>query len=1386
MNRMLLLFGALLGAALQIQAQGHSVPDAVLEDHRRVVPGEIVVKFIDEADCDVVYDNMGKALSAFDVQAFLPEGVVVAESKVLFDKKSIDRSLDHKAELAAKSTKTPQEMSMKGISLKNVFQVKLELPEEGAGPDPTSDVLAALNENPLVEYAEPNYVVKLEDFNVDRILTESDVMAMAAAAPMPPTGEPNDPLYGNQANLGQVHLPEVWANHTSGDSTQVIAILDSGVDYNHPDLAANTWVNHAEINGIEGYDDDGNGYVDDFHGWDFINADNAPLDDNLHGTHVAGIAAAVTDNEIGIAGACWNAQIMPIKVFQSTGVGNASTIAEGISYAANNGATVLNMSFGSYAESSLMLSALENAYATAALVASAGNNGIKIGPCLGCFPHYPSAYSFVLGVEDSPKPTDGYTNWDQDGPVFTQYANLLNYEVTTPGTGILSTVPNGGYASVTGTSMSAPLMSACVALYQELKPEDSKELMFGSFINTSDGDYVNLLECIETEPTPQLQVLSATFRDTIAGQNGNGYTESGEIIEILPLIKNYWGPSDDVRVGIAFAQYEDTSKADILVSEAALGSVSAYATLQNLDGGLQIQLDENVNNNVDIRFDVSVWSGPDSAYLSTEEIVLNVKNRILLSGLISEDYVMEEGKEYLIVDNVVMGTGTHLTIEPGVKVYFSDNKSMVFRGTVDAIGTPEERIQFLPENVFWGELEYQGQGGAFGANFVNCDFTLGEDIWAYAYDHASFTDCQWFDFRGTCYGYANLTRCNITENIQPGFSSWYFWFAYDAVANNVINNRALYLQGDLGGTNVVENNNFLNNWLNVPGVGNARSFSSGAPWLSNNDVYLTDSTNYLGSSNPEVLEYLIEDFFEDGDLGIFEGYGAPQPSSEAHGIVWKVLVNGLDAQDEYEALDPIGVGEHEFQIYFNRAMDVSVAPKLSYGVTIPYNQRQVSEEGTWSADSTVYTVTHEVGIGAADGISRIRVQDAVDNEGWTIPVEDSRFNMLVQSAGSASTGFFATPGLGKIELNWEAPSEELVGDLLGYNMYRYQVDTAGNELEVQLLNTALLTDETFVDFEVEEGEQYFYKYKILRTSFQETDFSSSVTASPLTALLGDSNGDFAVNVMDVIHDVDYILGMNPQPFIFNAADVNNDLMINVLDVVGTVDIILNPVAGGTTVNAMAGPNYYPNTPVGDVTLTWENGTLMAESQQAIAGLQLALEGTHEVTFPVALAGMEKMVYQQEGQTIVLLFNFANQGFDAGRTELFSIADGEAELDLTRASVANDGGAPLTPVFRSEVLRPNTSPAQNDGKDWLVSFPNPASDAVQLEYCLPRTVEQVDLVVYNAQGAVVAQQSNLRNAPGISAHTLDVSSWQSGNYVVVLRGIQGRHVVCHQVERLAVR
>ena len=202
-------------------------------------------------------------------------------------------------------------------------------------------------------------------------------------------------------NITATNIDDVWDTESTGNGSQIIAILDTGVDYIHPDLEENIWINEAELNGIEGYDDDENGYIDDIRGWDFHHQTNTPLDDNMHGTHVAGIAGAVGNNGIGIAGAAWDVKLMPLKVFQASGIGDAATIAQGIEYAYMNGATVLNMSFGSFAESFTMKAALENAYSTAILVAAAGNNGVAIGPCMGCAPFYPAAYSFIVGVEDA-------------------------------------------------------------------------------------------------------------------------------------------------------------------------------------------------------------------------------------------------------------------------------------------------------------------------------------------------------------------------------------------------------------------------------------------------------------------------------------------------------------------------------------------------------------------------------------------------------------------------------------------------------------------------------------------------------------------------------------------------------------------------------------------------------------------------------------------------------------------------------------------------------------------------------------------------------------------------------------------------------------------------
>ena len=140
------------------------------------------------------------------------------------------------------------------------------------------------------------------------------------------------------------------------------------------------------------------------------------------------------------------------------------------------------MSFGSYAESNTLKTALEYAYNTTILVAAAGNDGIFIGPCLICAPFFPAAYTYVLGVEDRPIPPPlgtGYTNYDQDGPIATNwFIQQLNYELAAPGTGIISTIPNGGYGTLSGTSMSAPLLSGAAALYMQIKDSSNKEILF--------------------------------------------------------------------------------------------------------------------------------------------------------------------------------------------------------------------------------------------------------------------------------------------------------------------------------------------------------------------------------------------------------------------------------------------------------------------------------------------------------------------------------------------------------------------------------------------------------------------------------------------------------------------------------------------------------------------------------------------------------------------------------------------------------------------------------------------------------------------------------------------------------------------------------------------
>jgi len=306
-----------------------------------------------------------------------------------------------------------------------------EIPQIGAQilaipPGEVEAKIAAYRADPRVEYVEPDYLAR-------------------------PAYEPNDPFYndGHQWGSRKIHASLAW-DLCTGDSNVVIAIVDWGVDLQHPDLRAKIWTNPEEIpdNGV---DDDGNSYIDDVYGWDFANDDNDPQDDYGHGSHVGGIAAAATDNGVGVAGVAFDSRIMAVKVGDgTTGTARYSDIAKGIIYAADNGAKVINLSLGGYAFSSYLENAVNYAWnAGCVLVGAAGNNNLSV-------PFYPAAYENVIGVSATEQ-SDTRASWSNYG---------WYISVVAPGVNIYSTYWNGSstYAYMSGTSMATPHVAGLAAL----------------------------------------------------------------------------------------------------------------------------------------------------------------------------------------------------------------------------------------------------------------------------------------------------------------------------------------------------------------------------------------------------------------------------------------------------------------------------------------------------------------------------------------------------------------------------------------------------------------------------------------------------------------------------------------------------------------------------------------------------------------------------------------------------------------------------------------------------------------------------------------------------------------------------------------------------------
>jgi serine protease len=270
---------------------------------------------------------------------------------------------------------------------------------------------------------------------------------------------PNDPQYSSLYAMAKIGAPTAW-DTTTGSGNFVVAVIDSGVDYNHPDLAANMWRNPGEING-DGIDNDGNGLVDDYYGANFIGANNGnPFDDNGHGTHVAGTIGAVGNNGVGVAGVNWGVKIMALKFLSATGSGSTSDAVEAINYAVAHGVKVSNNSWGGGGYSATLFNAIQAAQAKGHIfVAAAGNENVNIDTT----PSYPASYNLanVVAVASTTS-TDARSGFSNFGST--------TVDIAAPGSGIVSTTPNNTYSNFSGTSMAAPHVAGAIALYWDANP----------------------------------------------------------------------------------------------------------------------------------------------------------------------------------------------------------------------------------------------------------------------------------------------------------------------------------------------------------------------------------------------------------------------------------------------------------------------------------------------------------------------------------------------------------------------------------------------------------------------------------------------------------------------------------------------------------------------------------------------------------------------------------------------------------------------------------------------------------------------------------------------------------------------------------------------------
>lgn len=571
-------------------------------------------------------------------------------------------------------------------------------------------------------------------------------------------------------------LESVWGNEKYGNTAGegvVVAVIDTGVDYNHEDLQDNIWTNSAEVSGQKGTDDDNNGYVDDVHGINLIDPNETPMDDHGHGTHVAGIIA-MENNNVGGVGIAYKSKIMPIKAGGSDGTLYSSDIAKGIEYAYKNGADVINMSFGSSAHSALIENALQDAFGSCVLVAAAGNEGMPTADCPYNLPSanmYPAAYSYVIGVMayDENNKFASFSNWD-----YLPNANA-EYEVVAPGVNIYSTLPNGRYATWNGTSMAAPMVSAEAAILRSsLKDKStySSRYIMGQLVGATEDTitYCNedvkktynykklsLTASLTNKPKPNItvdEIYAFDSEDISKSNNGDGIIQPGETIDLAIGLRNQWGAAKDVTITVnATTNGMDNQYVEFISdNEVAIDEIGSFGTQNNgfiyndsktvigVEHPIRVKIKENAPNDLNIKFNINyrAKNGLDekdgTVYTQLEDTAytIHIVKGTILSGKITENTTLTSDNYYIVKNSLLIPKGVTVNVEPGTKIQFwaSDQYSVYgdnyiayisVEGNMYFNGTESQPIDLFPGKDYEAyrvQVEKSGNG-TVDMNYVN-------------------------------------------------------------------------------------------------------------------------------------------------------------------------------------------------------------------------------------------------------------------------------------------------------------------------------------------------------------------------------------------------------------------------------------------------------------------------------------------------------------------------------------------------------------------------------------------------------------------------------------------------------------------------------------------